>query len=83
MIEAWASPQSSEITSRDALEARFEAFEQRFAGGPVPRPEHCGLYRFAPDSFEFWQGRLNRMHDRLQYDLDYGGKTWHVRRLAP
>ena len=53
MIEAWASPQSSEITSRDALEAKFEAIEQRFEGRSVARPEHCGLYRFLPDSFEF------------------------------
>lgn len=83
MIEAWASPQSEGIISRDALETRFEAFEQQFEGSPVPRPKHCGLYRFLPDSFEFWQGRLNRMHDRLQYSLNYGGKTWRIRRLAP
>ena len=83
MIEAWASRQSEEIASRDALETSFAELEGRFEGAPVPRPDHCGLYRLDPDSFEFWQGRPDRMHDRLEYVRAAHAGGWTVRRLSP
>jgi pyridoxamine 5'-phosphate oxidase len=63
------------------LEAAMRAAEQRFAGGDVPRPPHWGGYRVAPERFEFWQGRRDRVHDRLVYVHD--GAGWRRERLAP
>jgi pyridoxamine 5'-phosphate oxidase len=80
-ISAAASPQSRVIESRDALEERVRALEARFAGGPVPRPPQWGGFRVRPDRMEFWQGRLHRLHDRLDY-VRTGGR-WQRRRLAP
>jgi pyridoxamine 5'-phosphate oxidase len=80
-ISAWASPQSRAIASRDWLEQAFAAAQQRFAT-QVPRPEHWGGYRVSPDAIEFWQGRENRLHDRLRYCLK-ADRSWRVERLAP
>lgn len=80
-IGAWASPQSEEIASRDALEAAWAEQQQRLGDDP-PRPEHWGGYRLVPDRWEFWQGRASRLHDRLVYELDPGGQ-WGLHRLAP
>jgi pyridoxamine 5'-phosphate oxidase len=80
-IGAWASDQSSTIASREVLEARMRDLESRFAGGPVPRPSHWGGYRLTPGIFEFWQGRPNRLHDRLRYRRK--GRGWVRERLAP
>ncbi len=79
-IGAWASEQSSEIPSRTALEHRFAEFSSRF-GHPVPRPPHWGGFRIIPDEVEFWQGRKNRLHDRILYRRDDDG--WTRTRLAP
>ena len=80
-LGAWASNQSEVIDSRETLEARFAELEKRF-GEDVPRPEHWGGYRLKPNSIEFWQGRDNRLHDRLRYRLqDDGG--WVIERLGP
>ncbi|MDQ7028382.1 MAG: pyridoxamine 5'-phosphate oxidase [Ardenticatenia bacterium] len=81
-IGAWASPQSAVLSSRAELEARYRDFEARFAKRDVPRPPHWGGYRLIPDAFEFWQGRLNRLHDRFRYRRGSGG-TWVIERLAP
>jgi pyridoxamine 5'-phosphate oxidase len=81
-IEAWASEQSATIPSRDAIEKRFQEFERRFGAGPVPRPPHWGGYRVSLDAIEFWQGRPDRMHDRLLYERDATG-AWSISRLAP
>jgi len=80
-LGAWASNQSTVIDSREVLEARFAEFEERF-GEDVPKPPHWGGYRLQPNLIEFWQGRDNRMHDRLRYGLRDDG-TWLIERLAP
>jgi pyridoxamine 5'-phosphate oxidase len=82
-ISAHASPQSEVVESRDALERRRDEVAARFPEGvDVPRPEHWGGLRVVPEGVEFWQGRANRLHDRLRYRLDESG-MWVVERLAP
>jgi pyridoxamine 5'-phosphate oxidase len=80
-IGAWASNQSEVIESRTQLEKRFEEFGWKF-GDNVPRPPHWGGYRVKPDTIEFWQGRENRLHDRLRYRLQADG-SWLIERLGP
>jgi pyridoxamine 5'-phosphate oxidase len=85
-IGAWASPQSQVIANRGVLEAENAKFEVQFASsefknGP-PRPDNWGGYRLKPDSWQFWQGRRSRLHDRLRYTLDELG-GWTRERLAP
>ena len=84
-IGAWASPQSQVIASRSVLVANAAKVSAQFLptllkGGP-PRPPHWGGYRLVPDTWEFWQGRKSRLHDRLRYRLD--GSAWVRERLAP
>jgi pyridoxamine 5'-phosphate oxidase len=79
-IGAWASPQSQVITSRAVLVANAAKYGAQFLLQP-PRPPHWGGYRLVPDTFEFWQGRKSRLHDRLRYRLD--GGAWLRERLAP
>jgi len=79
-IGAWASPQSEVIASRGVLVANAAKVAAKFLGHP-PRPPHWGGFRLQPDSWEFWQGRKSRLHDRLRYRLD--GGTWVRERLAP
>jgi len=80
-IEAWISPQSEEIASRDYLVNQELKFKQKYEGKSVPRPSHWGGYRLMPDLFEFWQERENRLHDRFEFSLIKN--QWIVRRLAP
>lgn len=80
-LGAWASPQSGVIRDRAALEARFEKADAEYAHAPVPRPPYWGGYRVRPETVEFWQGRPNRLHDRLRYVRTDDG--WRVERLAP
>lgn len=80
-IGAWASRQSEELESREELERSFRRYEERFRGEEVPLPEFWGGYRLRPDRIEFWQGRANRLHDRLRYRRTDGG--WEVSRLYP
>jgi pyridoxamine 5'-phosphate oxidase len=80
-IGAWASAQSSVIANRPALEAAEQETIARFAGRPVPRPPFWGGYRLVPERVEFWQGRSNRLHDRLRYTRR--GEGWQIERLAP
>ena len=81
-LSVYASRQSEILGSRAALEARFETVKQRFPDGHVPRPAWWGGYRLVPDEFEFWQGRENRLHDRVQYRQRPDG-SWRRERLAP
>lgn len=78
---AIVSPQSRIVTDRAVLEARYAEIEKQAGGNPL-RPASWGGYRVAPEVVEFWQGRSNRLHDRLQYRLDAGG-NWIIERLAP
>jgi pyridoxamine 5'-phosphate oxidase len=80
-LGAWASPQSRVLPSRAALTERLARVTARFASGNVPRPPHWGGYRLVPRTVEFWQGRTNRLHDRLRYTRRVGG--WRRERLAP
>lgn len=81
-LAAWASKQSTVISSRQELDERFELMERRWPPGEqVPAPEFWGGYLVTPQTFEFWHGRANRMHDRLRYRRDAG--HWIVERLAP
>lgn len=78
---AWASIQSSVIPGRDWLESAVRDVEARHLQGDVPLPPHWGGFILAPTLFEFWQGRPNRLHDRVQYRLV--GDSWVIERLAP
>jgi len=81
-LAAWASRQSAVIGSRAALEDAYALLEQRWPEGTaVPMPDFWGGYRLVPDLVEFWQGRVNRLHDRLRYRRD--GARWLVERLSP
>ena len=79
-LSAWASPQSRVVADRTVLEAAMDEAEQRFTG-EVPRPPYWGGYRVIPDAIEFWQGRRNRVHDRLVYHREVA--AWRRQRLAP
>lgn len=81
-LGAWASPQSKVITSRSILEAKLDQMKRKFTEGKVPLPDNWGGYRIVPESFEFWQGRCNRLHDRFIYRLNVSGQ-WLTERLAP
>ena len=81
-LGAWASPQSEAIANRETLEAWYEAYTRHFKGKKVKRPPHWGGYRLVPVSFEFWQGRENRLHDRILFTKQKSGR-WKMQRLAP
>ncbi len=81
-LGAWVSQQSEPVESRAVLEADIEAMTRRFEGGPVPRPPHWSGYRVALEWIELWQGRLDRLHDRLVYTRDENG-AWTTKRLSP
>lgn len=83
-LSAWASTQSDLVDSRAALERALEEMGRRHGEHP-PRPPHWGGYRLLPEAIEFWQGRANRLHDRLLYRRAAGDSTagWKIERLAP
>lgn len=80
-LGALVSPQSQPIPSADVLAEKFAKMKSRFANQTVPRPGHWGGYRLIPHQWEFWQGRLNRLHDRITYQKQKD--TWQIIRLAP
>ena len=81
-LGAWASNQSTVVESRDVLEKNLQKFEEKFEGKEITRPPHWGGFMVKPISIEFWQGRPNRMHDRILYTLkeDF---SWKIERLEP
>lgn len=81
-IGAWASDQSARIRDREALDEKYARWAERFTSDEVPRPMHWGGYRLVPVRIEFWQGRGDRMHDRLLYARSEGG-DWSRQRLQP
>lgn len=80
-LGAWASRQSDPLESREALERRFRRCEEQFRGEEIPLPDFWGGYRLRPVRIEFWQGRANRLHDRLEYRKSDRG--WRLTRLYP
>jgi pyridoxamine 5'-phosphate oxidase len=80
-IGAWASQQSRPLPTRAELEARVREAERRFGGADIPLPPFWGGYRLVPERIEFWQGRMNRLHDRLRFDR--AGEGWRAMRLYP
>lgn len=81
-LGAWVSEQSSVISSRSLLEAKFNELKEKFANREVPLPSFWGGYRVRPERFEFWQGQTSRLHDRFEYQLE-AATHWTRRRLAP
>jgi pyridoxamine 5'-phosphate oxidase len=82
-LGAWASAQSAVVRDRRVLDDALVATTRRFDGAEVPVPPHWGGWRIVPDQVEFWQGRADRMHDRLRFDTDRVTRRWTVHRLAP
>ncbi|MDQ4027575.1 MAG: pyridoxamine 5'-phosphate oxidase [Actinomycetota bacterium] len=81
-LSAWASRQSRIIRGRAELEQRMRALEEQYRSGDVPLPPYWGGFRVVPDSIEFWQGRPDRLHDRLRYTSTEDG-GWTIERLSP
>jgi pyridoxamine 5'-phosphate oxidase len=82
-IGAWISPQSSVIENRNVIKKAFVDFATRHIGKPVACPPHWGGYYVLPEKIEFWQGRLSRLHDRIQYKKKADVEGWIIERLAP
>ena len=81
-LGAWASNQSEVVSSREMLDSDLKTFEKKYEQQEIPRPDHWGGLLIKPVSIEFWQGRPNRMHDRIRYTLQKDF-SWKIERLAP
>jgi pyridoxamine 5'-phosphate oxidase len=81
-LSAWASRQSERINSRQFLLMQFDSMKRKFSDGEIPLPDFWGGIRVVPGQFEFWQGNVNRLHDRFEYLLTDSG-DWTVSRLSP
>ena len=81
-LGAWASAQSSPISSRQILEAQLQKMKRKFTKGEIPLPDFWGGYRVVPETIEFWQGGEDRLHDRFEYSRN-DGNNWIVKRLQP
>jgi pyridoxamine 5'-phosphate oxidase len=82
-LSAWASHQSSVVAERAALETAMREYDERFADAEVPRPDYWGGYRVKAARFEYWQGRRNRVHDRILYRRALATGGWLIERLSP
>ena len=81
-LGAWASHQSAIVDSRETIEKRLETLEKKYEGQDIPMPEFWGGFIIKPQSIEFWQGRPNRLHDRILYAMDETNE-WSFKRLEP
>ena len=81
-LGAWVSDQRSVLSSRKILEMKLEEMKLKFSDREIPIPDFWGGYRIIPKTFEFWQGRPNRLHDRFKY-LKQGNDSWIIDRIAP
>ena len=81
-IAAWVSHQSSVVDSRETLEKKFQELEKKYSDQQVPLPPYWGGYVVVPETIEFWQGRVNRLHDRFRYTKQ-GNGVWTIERLSP
>ena len=81
-LGAWASEQSVVLPDRATLDSRWEAASRRYGAGEIPRPPYWGGFRVVPAEYEFWQGRPNRLHDRLRYRRG-ATEAWIIERLSP
>ncbi|WP_134088177.1 pyridoxamine 5'-phosphate oxidase [Olivibacter sp. XZL3] len=82
-LGAWASPQSDVIANRTVLEENLKRVFEKYKDQNVPKPPHWGGYKVVPSAIEFWQGRQNRLHDRILYTRDVTNNVWTIDRLAP
>jgi len=80
-LGAWASKQSTVLPDRNQLTENYEKYRKQFEGKEIPLPPHWGGYRVIPTEFEFWQGRVNRLHDRICYSKERN--SWYISRLSP
>jgi len=80
-LGAWTSAQSKVIQSRDLLAERYTDFDRKYSEGDIPKPPYWGGYRLKPLTFEFWQGRESRLHDRIYFRQE--DSSWKAARLAP
>lgn len=80
-LGAWTSEQSKVISSREVLNKEYEKLSEKYPNEDVPKPPHWGGYILMPTSIEFWQGRNNRLHDRILYTIE--NNNWKIERLAP
>ena len=81
-LGAWVSDQSAVLSSRKILEMKLEEMKSKFSDGEIPLPDFWGGYRIVPKTFEFWQGRPNRLHDRFLYSKQ-SDESWQIDRIAP
>jgi pyridoxamine 5'-phosphate oxidase len=82
-LGAWVSQQSTVVSTRSLLQNKLANLTAKFASGKIPMPEFWGGYRIVPHRLEFWQGGVNRLHDRIEYRLKDDDKDWHRQRLSP
>ncbi|WP_299600911.1 pyridoxamine 5'-phosphate oxidase [uncultured Aquimarina sp.] len=82
-LGAWASAQSDVISNREVLEKTLAALEEKYKDTIIPKPDFWGGYCIKPFSFEFWQGRPNRLHDRIRFESEDNNDEWKIERLSP
>jgi pyridoxamine 5'-phosphate oxidase len=80
-LGAWSSPQSRVIDNRQVLDENYAHYQRYFQEHEIKKPPHWGGYLIRPEYFEFWQGRTNRLHDRIEFQRS--GESWMISRLAP